>query len=56
MLIGFVVLITFLNSTFSAIIHISFTTIVGYIFAPIAWIIGLPKQDMIKLGNLWQLN
>ena len=52
MLIGFVALVTFLNSTFSAIIHISFTTIIGYIFAPIAWIMVVPKQDMIKVGSL----
>ena len=52
MLIGFVALVTFLNSTFVALIHISFTTLIGYIFAPIAWLMGVPNQDIVKVGSL----
>lgn len=52
MLIGFVALVTFLNSTFVALIHISFTTLIGYIFAPIAWVMGVPSSDIVKVGSL----
>lgn len=52
MLIGFVALITFLNNSFLAVIHISFTTILGYIFSPIAWLMGVPNKDIIKVGGL----
>lgn len=52
MLIGFIALVTFLNNSFLAIIHVSFTTILGYIFSPIAWIMGVPAHDIIKVGSL----
>lgn len=52
MLIGFVALVTFLNSTFTALLHVSFTTIIGYVFAPIAWVMGVSSQDVVKVGSL----
>ncbi|KRM90933.1 NupC/NupG family nucleoside CNT transporter [Liquorilactobacillus cacaonum] len=52
MLIGFIALITFLNNSFLVIIHVSFTTILGYIFSPIAWLMGVPNKDIIKVGSL----
>ncbi|WEV39657.1 nucleoside transporter C-terminal domain-containing protein [Lactobacillus sp. ESL0681] len=52
MLIGFVALISFLNSAFTNIFHISFTSILGYIFSPIAFIMGVPVQDVTKVGSL----
>lgn len=52
MLIGFVALVTFLNNSFTSLIHISFTTIIGYVFAPIAWLMGVPNQDIVKVGSL----
>ncbi|AXX64967.1 NupC/NupG family nucleoside CNT transporter [Bombilactobacillus bombi] len=52
MVIGFVALIAFLNSTLKAAIHISFTQILGYIFSPVAFIMGVPGQDVVKVGSL----
>lgn len=52
MLIGFVALITFLNSACTAIIHISFTQIMGYIFAPVAYVMGVPAGDIQQVGSL----
>ncbi|WP_439443402.1 NupC/NupG family nucleoside CNT transporter [Listeria aquatica] len=52
MLIGFVALVTFLNSTFTAILHISFTQILGYIFSPIAFLMGVPVSDITEVGSL----
>lgn len=52
MLIGFVALVTFLNNTFLAIIHVSFTDLIGYVFAPIAYLMGVPMHDVVKVGSL----
>ncbi len=52
MLIGFVALVTFLNSTFAAIFDIEFTTILGYIFSPIAFLMGVPAEDITQVGSL----
>ncbi len=52
MLIGFMALVTFLNSSFSAIIHVSFTKLIGYIFSPIAFLMGVPSHDIVKVGSL----
>lgn len=52
MLIGFVALVTFLNNSFVAIIHISFTDLIGYVFAPVAFLMGVPSHDIVKVGSL----
>ena len=52
MLIGFVALVTFLNSTFVAILHISFTDLIGYVFSPVAFLMGVPAHDALKVGSL----
>ncbi|MDO4679959.1 MAG: nucleoside transporter C-terminal domain-containing protein [Aerococcus sp.] len=52
MLIGFMALITFLNNSFLAIFNVSFTTLIGYVFAPIAWLMGVPAEDIVKAGSL----
>ncbi|WP_304057195.1 NupC/NupG family nucleoside CNT transporter [Levilactobacillus namurensis] len=52
MLIGFVALVTFLNSTFTAILHISFTDLIGYVFSPVAFLMGVPAHDALKVGSL----
>lgn len=52
MLIGFVALVSFLNSTCSAFFHISFTQILGYIFSPIAFLMGVPAKDIQQVGSL----
>ena len=51
MLIGFVALVTFLNNSFVALFNVSFTTLIGYVFAPIAWLMGVPTQDIVQAGE-----
>lgn len=52
MCIGFIALISFLNNGLAAICGISFTDILGYVFAPIAYVIGVPLQDVVRIGGL----
>ena len=52
MLIGFVALIACINSIFHAIFGISFQDILGYIFAPIAFIMGIPMHELVKAGSI----
>ncbi|WP_019554475.1 NupC/NupG family nucleoside CNT transporter [Propionispira raffinosivorans] len=52
MLIGFVSLVTFLNSSFDAFFGMTFTTLIGYVFAPIAFVMGVPGQDIVQVGSL----
>lgn len=52
MLIGFVALVTFLNNSFDYLFHITFTEILGWAFSPVAYIIGVPSQDMVKVGGI----
>ncbi|BDR55950.1 NupC/NupG family nucleoside CNT transporter [Xylocopilactobacillus apis] len=52
MLIGFVALVTFLDNSFQAILHISFTRILGYIFSPIAFLMGVPSKDITHVGSI----
>jgi nucleoside transport protein len=52
MLIGFVALISMINSVFEAIFGISFQMVLGYVFAPFAFIVGVPSVDMVKAGTI----
>jgi nucleoside transport protein len=52
MLIGFVALISAINHIFELIFGISFQTIIGYVFAPFAFVIGVPQADMVKAGTI----
>jgi len=52
MLIGFVALIDLINSLFEMVIGISFQEILGYIFAPIAFLMGVPWADAISAGGI----
>ncbi|HEY3973567.1 MAG TPA: NupC/NupG family nucleoside CNT transporter [Candidatus Sulfotelmatobacter sp.] len=58
MLIAFLALIALADGIFGGIHnHIawfpdSIEKIFGYVFAPIAWVIGIPKQDCTAVGNL----
>jgi nucleoside transport protein len=52
MLIGFVALISMINSVFDAIFGISFQTVLGYVFSPLAFIVGVPAADMVKAGTI----
>ncbi|MGR3741402.1 NupC/NupG family nucleoside CNT transporter [Companilactobacillus sp. DQM5] len=52
MLIGFVALVAFLNNIFSFFFGFSFTHVLGYVFAPIAYLIGVPGKDIVKIGSI----
>src|SRR6266576_6579334 len=60
MLITFIALLALLNAIMGGIHNWprmawfpeSLQTVFGWIFAPVAWLIGLPWQDAAKIGNL----
>ena len=52
MLIGFVALMDLINSLFDMVIGISFQEILGYIFAPIAFLMGVPWSEAISAGGI----
>lgn len=52
MLIGFIAIIAGINSIFSAVIGISFQDCLGYVFYPLAWILGIPAEDALKVGSI----
>lgn len=52
MLIGFVALMAAINSVFDLIFHISFQEILGYIFAPFAFIMGVPISEIVQAGGI----
>lgn len=52
MLIGFVALIAMINAIFSGIIGMTFQEILGYIFAPLAFISGIPWTEAVDAGSL----
>lgn len=52
MLIGFVALISLVNSLFNGAFGISFQEILGYGFAPFAFIVGIPWHEAVNAGNI----
>lgn len=52
MLIGFVALIGMINSIFEAAVGISFQTALGYVFAPFAFIVGIPASEVVQAGTI----
>lgn len=52
MLIGFVALISMINHVFEAIFGISFQMVLGYVFAPFAFIIGVPGAEVVEAGTI----
>lgn len=52
MLIGFIALISAVNALFSAMLGISFQQILGYVFYPLAWLIGIPAEEALKAGSI----
>src|SRR5699024_2470763 len=52
MLIGFIALMALINGIFNALIGISFQEILGYIFAPFAFIMGVPWNDILDAGSI----
>ncbi|WP_071396556.1 NupC/NupG family nucleoside CNT transporter [Bacillus tuaregi] len=52
MLIGFVALVAAINSVFQMIFGISFQGMLGYLFAPFAFIMGIPFSEAVKAGGI----
>jgi nucleoside transport protein len=52
MLIGFIALINLIDYLFALIFHISFQTILGYVFSPIAFLMGVPWGEAVKAGSI----
>ncbi|BBU82151.1 nucleoside permease NupC [Escherichia coli] len=57
MLIGFIALIAALNALFATVTgwfgySISFQGILGYIFYPIAWVMGVPSSEALQVGSI----
>ncbi|TYR81788.1 NupC/NupG family nucleoside CNT transporter [Priestia megaterium] len=52
MLIGFVALIAGINNVFEMVIGISFQDLLGYVFAPLAFMMGIPASEMVAAGGI----
>lgn len=52
MLIGFVALIAMVNSVFESAVGVSFQTALGYVFAPFAFIVGVPASEVVQAGTI----
>ncbi|WP_433747055.1 NupC/NupG family nucleoside CNT transporter [Falsibacillus pallidus] len=52
MLIGFVALIAGINDVFDMIFGITFQQILGYIFAPVAFIMSIPASEVVSAGGI----
>lgn len=57
MLIGFIALIAALNALFATVTgwfgySISFQGILGYIFYPVAWVMGVPSTEALQVGSI----
>lgn len=52
MLIGFIALISGINALFDAIFGISFQGVLGYVFYPFAWMMGVPAAESLQVGSI----
>ncbi|USP95369.1 nucleoside permease NupC [Bacillus vallismortis] len=52
MLIGFVAIIALINGIFNAVFGISFQDILGYVFAPFAFLVGIPWNEAVNAGSI----
>ncbi|AJS58756.1 NupC/NupG family nucleoside CNT transporter [Paenibacillus sp. IHBB 10380] len=52
MLIGFVALIAMINGLFNGIFGVSFQQLLGYIFAPFAFVMGVPWKEAVDAGSI----
>jgi len=52
MLIGFLSVLELVNQLFLGIFSISFQTLLGYVFSPIAFLIGVPWEESIRSGSI----
>ncbi len=52
MLIGFIALMAGINHVFELVFTISFQTLLGYLFSPIALIMGIPLSEAVSAGGI----
>ncbi|MGF1724875.1 NupC/NupG family nucleoside CNT transporter [Photobacterium nomapromontoriensis] len=52
MLVGFISLIAMVNAGFSFAFGISFQDLIGYVFYPIAWLMGIPASEALQAGSI----
>ncbi|GKU78543.1 NupC/NupG family nucleoside CNT transporter [Paenibacillus sp. L3-i20] len=52
MLVGFIAMIALINGLFDGIFGISFQELLGYLFAPFAFIMGVPWKDAVDAGSI----
>lgn len=52
MLIGFIALITAVNALFSTLFGHSFQELLGYVFYPFAWVMGVPSNEALQVGSI----
>ncbi|WP_100550500.1 NupC/NupG family nucleoside CNT transporter [Caedibacter taeniospiralis] len=52
MLIGFIALISMLNGIFNGIFGLTFQSLLGLIFSPLAWLLGISANEMVQAGGI----
>lgn len=52
MLLGFISLMELVNVIFLGVFDVSFQTVIGYIFAPIAFLMGIPWAEAVQAGGI----
>lgn len=52
MLVAYVGLMALINAAFSGLIGLSLTEILGYVFAPVAFMMGIPASEILTSGSI----
>ena len=52
MLLGFIALMELINVIFLGVFDISFQKVIGYVFAPIAFLMGVPWGEAVQAGGI----
>ncbi|MBK5074106.1 NupC/NupG family nucleoside CNT transporter [Budviciaceae bacterium CWB-B4] len=52
MLVGFIAIIAMINAIFSYLFGISFQDFLGYVFSPLAFLVGIPWDEAVSAGSL----
>ncbi|MGE6486709.1 NupC/NupG family nucleoside CNT transporter [Paenisporosarcina sp. NPDC076898] len=52
MLIAYISLIAMINFVLTSTIGIDLTTIMGYVLSPVAWLMGVPANEMVQAGGV----
>ncbi|MBM7585633.1 nucleoside transport protein [Bacillus pakistanensis] len=52
MLIGFVAIIAMINGIFDAVFGVTFQQVLGYVFAPLAFMTGIPWSESVNAGSI----